>query len=527
MTKITYTNSQKSIKKIAAQIKRKRTVKLAQVASKAYNQHRKGDTDGMAATIIDSFIELGGVYVKFLQGVLLQSSKLKSSKNANKLRIFENLDSEPMDISRYLQYHLGPTKLKQITSINPIPFAAGSFGQVYYGIHADGTAIIIKIMRPLIRETLRYDLKLIGIFTRRFIKKGYTNMDIDLKQAYEEFRQATLRETNYVEEANFAHELYEHYKDNPKLIIPKTYLDLCTPSLIVQEYIDGISAAQLLTLKDQGVDPKQYIHEQLGSDIDEQLITVGYEYMYGVYTLDRMQGDPHPGNIRFMTNNRVGIIDFGISARTPKEKAAFLELLHEYGKLYKGQQDVANMFNQFLRFFVSDLYTALKKLNTMLPKKPSDEDFTKIVGKIAEQAFTSELGDKATLTSLLKDANETQLMMTINKLVNKDNRFGLVMKLETSEFTRAMSTYMSLVGSLDRRSQVLQSVFSRSVTAIERDFSEVVDDPLSEKSISQALEIISNWLERIALRDPQLFKQLMNRIRIGDTIKKVKEIPNA
>ncbi len=527
MDKQTYNNSQKSIKKIAAQIKRKRTIKLAQIASKAYNQHRKGDIDGMAETIIDSFIDLGGVYVKFLQGVLLQSSKLKTSKNANKLRIFENLDSEPMDISRYLQYHLGPTRLKNITSINPVPFAAGCFGQVYYGIHADGKPIIIKIMRPLIRETLQYDLKLIGIFTKRFINKGYTNMDIDLKQAYEEFREATLRETNYVEEANFANEMYEHYKDNPNFIIPKTYSELCTPSLIVQEYIDGISAAQLLTLKEQGVDPKQYIQEQLGSDLDEQLITVGYEYMYGVYTLDRLQGDPHPGNIRFMTDNRVGMIDFGISARTPKEKAAFLDLLHEYGKLYKGQQDVANMFNQFLRFFVSDLYGALKKLNTMMPKKPTDEDFTKIVGKIAEQAFNSEMGDKATLTSLLKDANETQLMITINKMVNKDNRFGLVMKLETSEYTRAMSTYLSLVGSLDRRAEVLPKVFIRSVTAIERDFGNLVDDPTGEKSISQALDIISSWLERIALRDPQLFKQLMERIRIGDTIKKVKEIPNA
>ena len=36
-----------------------------------------------------------------------------------------------------------------------------------------------------------------------------------------------------------------------------------------------------------------------------------------------------------------------------------------------------------------------------------------------------------------------------------------------------------------------------------------------QMSIADALEIVSNWLERVAERDPALFQQLMTRIKLG------------
>ncbi len=505
----------RDIRKIAAQIKRKRTVRLAQIASKMYNQYRKGDRAGMANTMVDSFIELGGVYVKFLQGITLRSAALKNSTNTNKLKIFEDLDSEPLDIQAFLHSQLG-RKVSEIVSVNPVPFAAGSFGQVYYAMHRDGTPVVLKVLRPLVTETLKYDLKLISMFSKRFMKKNAPNMDFDLNSAFKDFRSATLRETDYIAEAKFANKLYQHYKDHPKFVIPKTYVELSTTSLIVQEFINGISGAQLIRMHEQGVDPKDYIKQHLGSDLEDQLITVGYELIYSVFVMDHIQGDPHPGNIRFMQDNKVGMIDFGISAPSPKERAAFLAMLKEYEKIYSGQQDIANLFNQFLRFFVTDLYRALKKLNSMMPKKTNDEDFTKLVGKLAEQAFQSEMGDQATVTSMLKDANENQLMTLLNKIVNKDNRFGLILKLEASEVARASQTYLALVDSYGLRTTVLPKVFHQVIADVEKNMPDLVDDPDSETSISEALEIISAWLERIANRDPQLFKQLMARIRISD-----------
>jgi hypothetical protein len=496
-------------KSIAA-IKRYRTKRLARLVTHAYYLNKRGKKDQMYHEIYQTFMDLGGVYVKFLQGVLLRTEAMRRWHSPDRMNIFEDLDSEPIDVVAVLQHELTSEKLNQIKGIQPQPFAAGSFGQVYYGEHVDGTAIIIKVLRPMVRELLKYDLKLLAIFAKRFYNSLLPNMDFNFTEAVKDFSAATLRETDYVTEAAFANELYVYYKNHPKLVIPKTYLDLCTPSIIVQEYVGGLSAVQIIKLMHQGVDPKLYVFEQIGSDLDEQLETLGFEEMLGIFHLSRIQGDPHPGNIRLLPNNRVGMIDFGIAANTPQNKAAFFGLISEWNELYRDNNNrVGNLFEQFIRFFVSDLYRALKKLSSMRSSPDGESDYTRHVGTIAQETFSKAVGTKDILPML----QNTRALQIINQMVNKDNRFGLVMKLEASDMLRAAQTYMTLVETMGRLNVVMPRVFSRVVDQVNKDFPGLAHQGDATMSVGQALEIVTNWLERIAERDPVLFKQLLERIR--------------
>src|SRR5262245_17813822 len=108
----------------------------------------------MANYLCDEFVALGGVYTKFLQGVMLRSEMMRRWHNPKRNNVFENLDTELIDLPALLRQELPPHKLGQIAQVQPEPFAAGSFGQVYYGTLRDGSPIIIKALRPLIRETL-------------------------------------------------------------------------------------------------------------------------------------------------------------------------------------------------------------------------------------------------------------------------------------------------------------------------------------------------------------------------------------
>lgn len=510
--------------KSAAAIKRNRTARLARVLTRSYYLHRRGKRDQMYSLIIEEFLSLGGVYVKFLQGVLLRSEVMKRSVNVERLKIFENLESEPINVVAILRHELGPEKVKQITGIQPEPFAAGSFGQVYYGQHINGKPIIVKVLRPMIRELLRYDLRLISMFSKRLHSKLTPNMDMNIDQAVKDFIDATLRETDYIAEVQFAKELHEQYKFHPSFIIPETFGDLCTPNIIVQEYIEGISVAQLIKLQAQGVDPKSYVAETIGSDLDAQLELLGFEAMNGIFNLPRIQGDPHPGNVRLMSGNRVGIIDFGISAVTPKNKAALFGLVDEWNRLYIDSNNIANLWEQFIRFFVSDLYRALKKLSTLTQADVSDANFTKEVGKVAQEAFSKATGQKD-LGALVHNG---RIMQIIGQMVNKDNRFGLVMRLDASEMLRAAQTYITLVETLGRREVVLPVVFDRVVKQVEMDHPDLRHQSDENMSIGEALEIVSNWLERVAERDPALFRQLTERIKLSNKpAEPIKEIINA
>lgn len=497
--------------KTIAGIKRARTRRLASLITKSSYLHRRKRDEEMYNLICEEFVSLGGVYVKFLQGVLLRSEVMRRWDNPEKLKIFENLDSEPLDIVKLLNHELPKDKLAQIALVQPQPFAAGSFGQVYYAQLSNGQAVVIKVIRPMVRELLRYDLRLLGTFSRSFFSKLYKNMNIQIGDAFQEFSNSTLRETDYKHEAEFATELYETYKGHPLFVIPKTYMELCTKNIIVQDYVDGISLAQVIKMQEQGVNAVDYVRDQLGSNLVEQLQTIGYELATTVFSLPRIQGDPHPGNLRLLRDNRVGMIDFGISAKAPADKSGLFGLFESYDKMFKGSQTAMGLFDRSLRFFMSDLYRSLRRLSDYL-SKGDGTDYVEQISSIAGNIFEQTTGSGMINVDFTNDANA---LSVVNKVVNKGNRFGLVMKIEASEILRAVQTYTAMIGSLGLFKEVMPVVLSRAVAHIEAEYPDSITDNRDSVSVGDALETVAAWLERVANRDPLLFRKLSEKIRLS------------
>jgi len=522
-----------------AALKRQRTKQLAALGAHVYMLRKRGHEQEMYDAVCDEFVQLGGVYVKFLQGVLLNTPVMRRWHNPAKLRIFENLDTEPMDIVKILQDELKPEQLQQIALIQPEPFAAGSFGQVYLAQHQNGKRIIVKVLRPMIRELLKYDLRLLRLFSKRFAAKEYSNFTVKMDEALKEFRAATLSETDYITEAQFAHDLYEAYQYHPYVVIPETYLDLCTPHIIVQDFVEGISGVELLRVKERGEDVNEYVREKLGSDLDAQLTTFGVEALASSFTLPRVQGDPHPGNLRFLPDNKVGMIDFGISAPAPRNRPAFFGLIYEWSRMYDDSGTVSRLFEQFMRYFVNDLYRALKKLSTLLPQnvvtnaahaqvseyvvqpvKEKGPDFVHDVGHIVQGIFDSATGTRDVKSIL----NDGRMLQSFGQIVNKGNRLGLVLNLESSEILRAAQTYISFLDATGRRADLMPNILKEAVARVEAEHPDIVNDGEDQPSMSQAIGTVDRWLERIAVRDPALFRQLFNRIHSSD-IKSLSQEP--
>jgi hypothetical protein len=494
-------------------LKRQRTAKLTRLATRAALLQRRGRQDEAYTIICDEFVKLGGIYVKFLQGVLLNSPIMRRWRNPNKLKIFENLPQEPIDIVTLLQHHLQPEQLRQIAKLQTTPFAAGSFGQVYYGELQNGQPIVVKALRPQVRELLQHDLRLLSLFTRFFAGRHYRNIDLKLDDAIKDFRRATLAETDYEKEAHFATEMYEASRDKPDLVIPKTYLELCTPQFIVQDYVGGISCAELLEQQtNQGLHPAEQVRERLGSDLQVQLETLGIALLDDCFNQAHVMGDPHPGNVRLLPGNKIGLIDFGICAPAPRNRAAFYGLISEWSHMYLGTLNIANLFEQFLRVFVNDLYRALKKLTRLMPTEKNQQvqqSLLKNVGGIVKELFDGETQTE----DLIETMNQGRLLRLFSQVINKGNRLGLTIKMEDSEILRSAQTYMSMVESLGLRNQVFTTVFSTVVREQGKLHPELTGNG-DERQVttSRALEIINSWLERVASKDPVLFRRLLQQV---------------
>jgi hypothetical protein len=493
-----------------SKLKRERTFTIMKLAAKAWRLRQQNKNQAMYSLICDEFLALGGIYIKFLQGVLLHSHVMKQWQSQQRYSVFEELKYENINLAEILKSQLNPAKAQQLASFETQPFAAGSFGQVYIGYLVDGQKVAIKVMRPGIQQTLRYDVKLLSLFAKR-LGGDFSVFDVDLRQATDDFVSSTLRETDYEYEANFAAELHQTYRDHSYLVIPKTYLDLCTQQIIVQEFIDGVSLAHLLKQQESGVDIAAEVKRLTGSDLNAQLNMLGYEFIVGAFCLPRIMGDPHPGNVRLMSGNRVGLVDFGIASHGLKNPQAAFGLIEQYAKNSCGQSNAGAMFISYIRFFANDLYEALITVGRVLSQRRGKvvdikQDLEKIVLELVEKELAPE--------ELASAQGSAMLGAVVNKVANKNNRFSIVAKVNELEFLRAIQTLLTLFEAVGQRG-LIAGILNNAYSTLRDAQPRLAESSAQPMSIDTAMGVVTAWLERIAERDPRFYVQIKQKLQLA------------
>lgn len=491
--------------------RRKRTRQVVGLFGRAARHKVRGRNKEMLITIADGFLELGGIYVKFLQGTLLQHPLMKEWRRDDHYKIFENLEPQPLNIDSVLQHQLH-SNFTKLASLDRQPFAAGSFGQSYHATLHDGTHVVVKVLRPHSRSTLAHDLRLLrGV--SKLMASTFTSWDIDFKNLVQDFTKATFTETDYGREKNFAIKLYDDFQDQNHIMIPKTYEDLCSANVITQEYVSGISGVDLMLVHDRGEDVAQYVRQQIGSDVDLQLEMLGHSLLINVFRGKAIHGDPHPGNLRFMPDNKVGLIDFGIAANPPRYRAAFYQLMKQYWLAEsQGRPDPGAIFRYNIKYYANDLYMSLQKISSFLSMRyHQNVDINKIIEELALSIFKEKMGGIETDQM----SKHMQSGGGVNNVINDRNRFGLVGKMQDADMMRSWLTYNNFLKSIGKR-QLISRIYDRIMTQVEKEMPELESDEPPHISLATAVDIMSSWLERVAQRDPMLFRQLMSQLHFKD-----------
>ena len=372
-------------------LKKFRFFQILSLLRRAVFLHRRGQRDEMYNLIGEVLFDLGGVYIKFLQGVVLQSWMMQRWQNESKLDIFTKIKPKNLNVKAIVKNNLGQ-KSSRIQKLQTQPFAVGSFGHVYEAMLDNKQRVIVKVLSPDIRKTLKFDLKLLKFFWYFYLKATNFNRSFNLKLIFADFKKQTLNEINYKAEVSFANQQYLTYKDHPSLVIPQTYVELCTDEIIVQEYIDGIACANLLKSKerDPDFDIKAHIKKELNSNIVVQLQNLAAEILWGAFHHPFIMGDPHPGNVILLKNDKIALIDFGIKAKSSQNPAAFLKFITAYHTLCQGEFKPQEIFLSSLQFFGHDLYLSLAKLNNLIPEGKNKIDLNQELAKMAEEFFRKE-----------------------------------------------------------------------------------------------------------------------------------------
>jgi ubiquinone biosynthesis protein len=182
--------------------------------------------------------------------------------------------------------------------------ASASIAQVHAAILKDGRSVVLKILRPNIKQIIERDLDLLMMmasFAECYWKQARR---FKPKEIINEIAQTLDDELDLMREGANASQLRRNFAHSPLLYVPEIYWLYCRPNVLVMEKIEGIPIYQIAALKEAGIHLRT-----LAKRCIEVFFTQVFRDSY-------FHADMHPGNlfvsISNIENPRLIAVDFGI-----------------------------------------------------------------------------------------------------------------------------------------------------------------------------------------------------------------------
>ncbi|WP_369253515.1 ABC1 kinase family protein [Geodermatophilus amargosae] len=198
-----------------------------------------------------------------------------------------------------LAQQLGGTWRTRFREFDDQPAAAASIGQVHRATWRDGRDVAVKIQYPGAATALMADLNQLSRFARLFAAV-FPGMDV--KPLIAELRARVVEELDYGLEADAQRQFSAAYAGDPEIVVPRVVAS--APKVIVSEWLEGLPLSRVIT------DGTREQRDRAGH-LMAQL------HFSAPHRAGLLHADPHPGNFRLVEGDRLGVIDFGATARLP------------------------------------------------------------------------------------------------------------------------------------------------------------------------------------------------------------------
>jgi predicted unusual protein kinase regulating ubiquinone biosynthesis (AarF/ABC1/UbiB family) len=270
------------------------------VADPAQRESRRDALDREAAVrLLARMGYLRGAAMKVGQ-ILAQMPELTSDEVADTLGAlcFEAPPMHAALIREQVRSALGQDPDEAFASFEPEAFAAASLGQVHRAETHDGRAVAVKVQYPGIGRAVRADLATLRLMVLgiRF-SPHYRNIRDQVAVMTEMF----TSETDYRREARMQARARELLHEEDGIVVPAVVDDLSSERVLTTELLTGHHLTAYLA-----TDPSETQRRRAAERIWRGLLRLFY---HGRLTYN----DPNPGNIVFLDDGRIGIIDFGCS----------------------------------------------------------------------------------------------------------------------------------------------------------------------------------------------------------------------
>lgn len=187
-------------------------------------------------------------------------------------------------------------------SIDPVPLAAGTIGQVHRAVLESGDRVVVKVQRPTAGAEIMRDLDLLELFAEQAAGRPGLRGVIDIPALVEHLASSLRRELDFRAEAANLERMRAVLEPYDRLAVPALHAELSTARLLVMEEVGGVP------VRDAPDTPaRREAARQLLEAFYRQVLTEGF-----------FHADPHPGNLRWW-QDRVWFLDLGMVGEVAPE----------------------------------------------------------------------------------------------------------------------------------------------------------------------------------------------------------------
>lgn len=247
--------------------------------------------------------KLGPTFIKLGQVLSTRQDLLP----ADYTRALERLqdDVEPIgfdEVRAAVELELRAPLSSLFTSFDETPLAAASLAQVHRATTRNGKDVVVKVLRPGIRDVVRDDMELLESLAQQLDARTDVGARVGAAGLLAQFRRSVADELDYRKEAANLVRFRELATDYDNLVVPAHLPDYSTDSVLTMEYVEGRKATDVPRIGLLDIDGPALV-DDLFSFMLRTMLTEGI-----------LHADPHPGNLLVTPDGRLAIIDIGMLA---------------------------------------------------------------------------------------------------------------------------------------------------------------------------------------------------------------------
>jgi len=248
--------------------------------------------------------DLGPTFIKLGQ-VLSLRPDLIGPTLANELALLQShVPGDDISVIRSLvEKELGRPISECFRMFAEKPVASASIGQVHMAELIDGTRVVVKVQHANIQATVREDLEVMaGLAT--LAERIPELAAWKPRTLVEQLSKSLRRELNFTRELQNLQLFATQLQRFRQIAVPRPFPKLSTQRVLTMELLSGIDVSQYALQAEASMESRQLL-ARLAADVYTEMV-----FVMGVY-----HADPHPGNILVLTDQTLGLLDFGMCGR--------------------------------------------------------------------------------------------------------------------------------------------------------------------------------------------------------------------